>query len=369
MKTTQELYNERLERIRKTIKLDKTDRTPVVPFGDSFFAVATGLKLSDFVSNLEMSNTAFINGTKLIGDVDAASGSCSAAAIMGTIFFSNIKLPGRELPDNMLWQINECQSMTVDDYDTIINKGFEEFQKDYYAKRINVDFKILEELKNKGPQFDKNMRNEGYPIYMGDEISHPVDYLSGGRTMAKFMMDIRRIPDKVDKVMEIITDHNIKVMKEKLKYAVDPLRVFIAMGRACPDFYNPKLWERFIWKHLKKIADAIIETGVAANFHIDANWERSLDYFKDFPKGTCVFETDGMTDIYKIKEKLGDRMCIKGDVQASKLTLGTPDEIYDYASKLVKDMGDGFILSSGCSIPPNAKFENVKAMVAAATGK
>ncbi|ADK15178.1 MULTISPECIES: uroporphyrinogen decarboxylase family protein [Clostridium] len=147
------------------------------------------------------------------------------------------------------------------------------------------------------------------------------------------------------------------------------LGVFIAMGRGCPDFYNPKLWEKFVWKNLKKITDAIIETGAAASFHADSNWKRGLDYFKEFPKGTCVFETDGTTDIYKIKEKLGDRMCIKGDVQASKFALGTPDEVYDYSSHLIKDMGPGFILSSGCDIPANAKIENVKAMISAAAGK
>jgi uroporphyrinogen-III decarboxylase len=31
-------------------------------------------------------------------------------------------------------------------------------------------------------------------------------------------------------------------------------------------------------------------------------------------------------------------------------------------------MGDGFILSSGCNVPDNAKEENVKAMIAAAHG-
>jgi uroporphyrinogen-III decarboxylase len=61
-------------------------------------------------------------------------------------------------------------------------------------------------------------------------------------------------------------------------------------------------------------------------------------------------------------------MCIKGDVQAAKLALGNPDEIYNYCTKLIKDMGPGFILSSGCSVPPNAKVENVKAMIAAANG-
>ncbi|WP_207647051.1 hypothetical protein [Clostridium magnum] len=59
---------------------------------------------------------------------------------MGMIFFSNLKLPGRELPDNMLWQIDEREFMTVDDYDTIINKGFTEFQNNFYATKINKNF-------------------------------------------------------------------------------------------------------------------------------------------------------------------------------------------------------------------------------------
>ncbi|WP_211289719.1 hypothetical protein SPSIL_006060 [Sporomusa silvacetica DSM 10669] len=35
----------------------------------------------------------------------------------------------------------------------------------------------------------------------------------------------------------------------------------------------------------------------------------------------------------------------------------------------IRDMGPGFILASGCAVPVNAKIENVKAMIAAATGK
>jgi len=55
-----------------------------------------------------------------------------------------------------------------------------------------------------------------------------------------------------------------------------------------------------------------------------------------------------------------------GDVGAAMLSLGTPDEVYNYSKKLIKDMGPGFILSTGCSAPPNAKIENVKALIAVA---
>ncbi len=63
-------------------------------------------------------------------------------------------------------------------------------------------------------------------------------------------------------------------------------------------------------------------------------------------------------------------MCLMGDVPAAMLTLGTPDEVYKYSCNLVNNLGPkGFILGVGCTVPQNAKVENVKAMIAAATGK
>jgi uroporphyrinogen-III decarboxylase len=52
-----------------------------------------------------------------------------------------------------------------------------------------------------------------------------------------------------------------------------------------------------------------------------------------------------------------------------------PPELWDrfiwpYYRRIINGLGpEGFILHSGCDIPANAKLENVKAMIAAATGK
>ena len=78
---------------------------------------------------------------------------------------------------------------------------------------------------------------------------------------------------------------------------------------------------------------------------------------------------DGETDIFKAKETLRDHMCLMGDVSASMLFMDNPDNVYEYCTRLIQELGpEGFILQSGCDIPANAKLENVKAMVAAATG-
>ena len=46
------------------------------------------------------------------------------------------------------------------------------------------------------------------------------------------------------------------------------------------------------------------------------------------------------------------------------LAYGTPDEVAAYSEKLVQmGMKGGFMLSSGCEVPLNAKPENVKAMM------
>lgn len=368
MKTTQELYNERFTRFKKALNLEKPDRTPVVMMGDSFCAVQQGVKLSEFCKSIEYSNKVIVDSLKYFEDFDGATATFNVARIFPLIFMSRIKLPGRELPDNMLWQLDERELMTVEDYDTIINKGWSSFMPGFVEDKLKVDLGALTEEMAYIPQAMKNVEDAGFVVYSPVVTTTVNEYLGGGRSMTKFMRDLFRMPDKVEAVLEVIQKENLESLRQQIRQ-LKPTVVFVSPARGASEFYSPKLWERFVWKYIKETADMIIEEGAICDIHCDSNWERDLDYFKAFPKGKCVFETDGTTDIYKIKEKLGDRMCIKGDVPSQKLVLGTPDEVYDYCTRIIKDVGPGLILSSGCSIPPNAKVENIKAMLAAATGK
>ena len=62
-----------------------------------------------------------------------------------------------------------------------------------------------------------------------------------------------------------------------------------------------------------------------------------IDYFKEFPKGTCIFECENM-DIYKTKEILGDRMCIMGNVSSTLFSQGSPKDIKEVCRKLNKNV-------------------------------
>jgi uroporphyrinogen decarboxylase len=195
----------------------------------------------------------------------------------------------------------------------------------------------------------------------------PFDSLCAGRGMAKFYADLRRMPDKIEAVLNVMADEMAADTKNFLEAAKPFCVVCVPCVRANAGFVNRKTFERFGWPLFKRFTDVAINAGSKVLFHMDARWTEFLDFFTDFPKGTCIFDPDGMTDIFAIKRTLGDRMCITGDVSAAMLVVATPEEVYRYSRKLIEEIGpEGFILSSGCSVPPNAKPENVEALVAAA---
>ena len=83
-----------------------------------------------------------------------------------------------------------------------------------------------------------------------------------------------------------------------------------------------------------------------------------------------MLATDGATDLFRAKKILGGHMCLTGDVPPALLTLGSVDDVKAYCDRLLTEVGpDGFIMAMGCALPPNAKFENVKAMVDSVQGK
>jgi hypothetical protein len=367
MGNNQELYNERLNRIKGAIALQPLDRTPVVILNDMFATTQMGVRMSDFCADIALANKTMIDSAVKLG-VDGIQQPVHDPKLLSMIWLSKLKTPGIELPDTDLWQIQEAELMKVEDYDVILDKGWNYFYFDFLKSRLD---NLMTKL---APTFEYMPKAVQYSIasgivpLSGGFIMTPFEYLCGGRSMTKFIRDLYKIPDKVQAVFDVAMVDIIENAKQAL--ASKPLGIWTGGWRAASEFLPPKLWQRFEWPYLKKIAELALQAGVTPIFHLDSNWERDLEFFKMMPKGKCIIYPDGYTNIFKIKEVLGDHMCINGDVPPSMLTLGTEDEVYNYSMRLIKEIGPtGFILGQGCDIPMNAKLENVKAMVAAATGK
>jgi hypothetical protein len=265
-------------------------------------------------------------------------------------------------------QAAEQEIMSFEDYDIIINHGWNKFCEELLPRVTKRSLDQLDAGQKKLLKYyisdTKVWMNRGAVVLFGACTLSCMMILSLCRSLTKFTLDLHRHPDKVQAAMDAMYPDLIDNVVKDIEATGIPW-VFFPMERDSTFYYPLKTFERFSMPYLKKMTDAFISKGYRCVLHCDNNWTQNLPYFKELPKGKCICELDGTTNIFKAKEILQNHMCIMGDVPASILALGTPGDVTVYCEKLIDIVGagGGFILSTGCECPIDAKYENVRAMI------
>lgn len=361
------LSAERLNRILTAVALEKPDRVPVVLEYSGFAAHVTDTPMSAFLASPATNLETMIQAYHLVAGGDAINYGSFWPYGLCYDYLSKVRVPGVDLPDEEMWQVVETELMTRDDYDRLLNQGWPEFFNEFMVERI-LDDVPAEYLPphRKSPDVKGTWEKEGVPVLSGGDVTTPYELLCGSRSLMEFSRDLFEIPDKVIAAMDAIVPYLAGDTIQRARHLGYPL-VWVGGWRTAPSMLSPKMWQQFVWPYFSRLVHEVVDTGLIALLHLDSNWTRELARFKELPKGRCILALDGETNIFKAKEILSDHMCIMGDVSAAMLYLDTPDNVYAYCTKLIRELGSkGFILQSGCDIPANAKLEKVKAMVAAA---
>ncbi len=362
------------ERIDAAIALEPVDRVPIIPLIDYSVARSRGIDIATFLSDPDLSLSLLMETFDQMGGWDATAMPNVAGGLglfpMATL---PVKMPGKQLPPDSIPQFDEREIMTVEDYDYVIEHGWNDFTM-YAYPRIGFDITIdelPEYMANMGGRMAQDIKaweDKGVMIFTGAATIPPIESLALSRSIKELMIDLYRRPDKVFEAIEVMIDESIestigaqKMMEESME--LGPRVAFLGASRST--LLSPKLFDRFVWPHIEKQTLAWLDAGITPMFHFDANWDSYMDYFLRLPPRSVILELDSATDIFKAKEVLKGHTCIMGDVPPSLLSLGTPEEVTAYVKKLIDVVGDenGFILSSGCSIPVDAKTENVQAMI------
>jgi uroporphyrinogen-III decarboxylase len=174
------------------------------------------------------------------------------------------------------------------------------------------------------------------------------------------------MPDRIKAAMDVIQAEMLAQIKAAPPFG--GIRgTWLGGWRSASALVAPRLWDRLVWPYILEQAEALIEVGITPVLHWDQDWTRDLVRLQELPAKKCILNPDGMTDVRKFKELVGDRMAMMGDVPAAMLAAGTPDDVTKYVRDLVSLFGNtGLILCPGCDAPINTKPENMEAFVAAA---
>ena len=87
--------------------------------------------------------------------------------------------------------------------------------------------------------------------------------------------------------------------------------VWVGGWRTAPCMLSPEMWRRFAWPYFSRLVCEVVDAGLIALLHLDSDWTRELECFKELPRGRCIMALDGETDIFKakIREKIFPVQC------------------------------------------------------------
>ncbi|MCK5470999.1 MAG: hypothetical protein KAI99_20895, partial [Cyclobacteriaceae bacterium] len=113
--------------------------------------------------------------------------------------------------------------------------------------------------------------------------------------------------------------------------------------------------------YLKRICDAFPKDWIKI-YHNDADINACLNHLPDC--GFNVLNWGKQTDIAEVKNSVGDRMCLMGNVNPLEIGVqGTPQEVFDATlDVLEKSNGEGIILSLGGGVSPGMPRDNIVAL-------
>ena len=361
-----------MERYQKMLSLEPyadRDEMPVFPMMLATFGALGGVSQKDICESADKWIESIQKTIAVVGKPDVSMGVCPG----DTIFIMGLpaRIPGRELPDDALYQFIEKPYFDdPEEYEKILQMGWDAWHFKYMMDVQTPPYTDPAQLGARFGAFGANAAKTMGFLWSHDIVpdfdgaTAPIfDTLSMARSMFDFTCDLMDDPGPIVDIMRKFQPGADEQTIGQVK-ANHGTRVGSFAMRSSSTFISPDMFEEIVWPVMKESILRFHGAGLTYVLHADANWTPMMKYFAELPKGSVHIELDGDTDIAQTYELLQGRQSIRGDVPATMLAYGSVDEVHAYCEKLIKmGMRGGFMLGSGCEVPLNAKPENVKAMI------
>jgi hypothetical protein len=258
--TGHKILQQRWVRLRTAVACGTPDKVPVSLYMDAFTARATGVRLSDFVGDAEVAGRAMISTLDMLGDVDSTQAAVFLPATLGLLWLAPVMLPGRELPDDALWQLDEQVRIQPEDYDRIVRDGWGVWFAEYAERHLGGALAAAEALAAADPRWTAECEARGYAVFAPTSVDHPYEHLCGGRTVKEFTLDLFKIPGKVQAALDAIMEERREEARQIVR-AGGPVGYWVGGWRTAPEFLSPRLWDRFVWPYMKELVEILVEEG------------------------------------------------------------------------------------------------------------
>ena len=421
----EQLIKERIQRVKDAMALKEPDRVPITPMASFYAPFQMGMTCKEAMYKQRKSHSAaFKIYSKYEWDL-YPPGIIFPGVMYDMVGFRAMKWPGAKDPeyrlsDDQPYQAIEKEWMKAEDYEeffidpsgyllhnivTSQNSVLESFKAfptmvDFSSEFSGLGLAMFIAL-NKGfrksrkhvrrnllrmiglmlgsKSYKKKMMALGKPLMSfgsGGLGKAAYDIVADSlRGMRGAMIDMYKRPEELKKACHVLNKAQIAGLDkpgliDMFGVGSDPdFPAFnlMPLHKGADGFMSNKQFEEFYWPYLTQLWEAMIKLGKIPMPFFEGSYNDRLEYLEEFAKkhkGKIVYYFDN-TDIIKVKEMMGDYVCIKGNIPASLFIAGTPKNMEEYVKKCIEGCkeGGGYIVDGGVvGIPNQARHENVQAM-------
>ena len=190
----------------------------------------------------------------------------------------------------------------------------------------------------------------------------------GPYSLAARLMDVTKImmccydePEIVHTVLEKCTSFLTDYAKGYKEAGANG----IVMAEPVTGLLSPDLAEEFSEPYVKRIVDALSDDDFIVIYH---NCGDRVPFLLDsiLRTGADAYHFGNAIDMKAVLEKMPADAVVMGNIDpVGDLVNGSPESVAEHTKELLKNCSiyNNFIPSSGCDIPPNAKWENIVAFM------
>ena len=330
------------ERLDALLSGKPVDHVALFLFARGFCAKSTGTTLNDFYSDPQKSLEAQIWVAQMYGqDEPAKFGFASSAA---WDFGGEVKMPSIEFdqtPKVVRYPIESEEGVRKLEMPDVKTAGI---------THLNLEFCRLQE-------------QAGLVITIS--VGAPFLYASNLCGLERLSKWLIKEPDLAHQLLRVVTDFCIGTAQYWVDtFGAENIEFRTSTPTSSNQVISPKHFKEFSFPYLNELHEKVLNMGAKYIYtHICGDQNLNLPFYTEVPFGDPGIASFGHeVDLSNAIEHLGDKCIIVGNVDPTVLLTGTQDEVYHISKACIekaKSAPGGFILGSGCELPPMAPPCNV----------
>jgi uroporphyrinogen decarboxylase len=173
-------------------------------------------------------------------------------------------------------------------------------------------------------------------------------------------------PEFVHGLLDRILDYNLEIIRNACRHDIDAMRFGDDWGAQNGLIMGPDLWREFIKPRISRMYRLTKEMDKYVIIHCCGKVEEIIPDFIEL--GVDLFNPfqPEVMDIYGVKERYGKDISFFGGMSTqATLPFGTVHEVREESKRLLDKIGrdGGYVASPAHDIPPDARPENIAAML------